>query len=114
MMRKKVAKKKEASSKKAPIKKRAVKRSVKAKRSAIRIKCNIGYGNNLFIRGQGPGLSWMQGVLLTNVGPDEWIWETSEPFEQCEFKVLVNDRDYEAGENHRLPPGAVVQYSPYF
>lgn len=83
-------------------------------RSAIRVKCNVGFGNNLFIRGQGPGLSWMQGVLLTNVAPDEWIWETSEPFELCEFKVLVNDKDFEAGENHKLPQGTTVQYTPCF
>lgn len=118
--KKTVSSKKDVASKKVSAKKNGVQKAMGQKvtrprgRSAIRIKCNVGYGNNLFIRGQGPGLSWMQGVLLTNVAPDEWIWETSEPFDQCEFKVLVNDKDYEAGDNHRLPPGAIVQYTPCF
>jgi hypothetical protein len=113
-------KKKEVVEKKAISKKLAPKKAVQKKprkaasRSAIRIKYNVGYGNNLFIRGQGPGLSWMQGVPLTNIAVDEWIWETAEPFDSCEFKILMNDTNYEAGENHRLPPGATVQYTPNF
>lgn len=84
------------------------------KKSAIRVKYDVGFSNNLYIRGQGPGLSWMQGVPLKNVGPDEWIWETTESFDSCEFKVLINDKQYEAGENHLLPQGATVQYTPHF
>ena len=122
MLRKKAMAKKSTASKEtaATVKKKGVKKKTtqqsfrKQEKSAIRIKCNVGYGNNLFIRGEGPGLSWMQGVLLTNIAPDEWIWETSEPFDSCEFKVLVNDKDFEAGDNHKLPLGAIVQYTPCF
>lgn len=85
-----------------------------ASKAVIRVKYDVGFGNQLYIRGQGPGLSWMQGVLLTNVGIDEWVWETSHSFTHCEFKVLINDIQYEVGENHLLPPGAVVQYIPRF
>ncbi|MES2344947.1 MAG: hypothetical protein V4494_03300 [Chlamydiota bacterium] len=115
MVRKKVEETKKAAVKKMPEKKKMVQKPRRAvSRSSIRIKCNVGYGNNLFIRGQGPGLSWMQGVPLTNIAADEWVWETGEPFDACEFKVLVNDTKYESGENHRLPPGATVQYTPDF
>jgi hypothetical protein len=101
------------------VKKKSVvaKKAVKAKnggRSAIRIKYDVGFNNNLYIRGEGAGLDWGKGSPLTNVARDEWIWETTEPFETCQFKVLINDKEYELGENHRLPPGATVQYTPQF
>ena len=85
-----------------------------AVKSVIRVRFDVGFSNSLYIRGEGPGLSWMQGVILKNVGPDEWVWETSEPFSSCEFKILINDKQYETGENHFLPLGATVQYTPRF
>ncbi len=92
----------------------AGKEKKEAVKSAIRVKYDVGFSNNLYIRGQGPGLSWVEGVPLKNVAADEWIWETCESFNSCEFKVLINDKQYENGENHFLPPGATVQYIPRF
>ncbi len=81
----------------------------------IIIKYNTGINNNLYIRGSdAAGLSWDHGTLLCNVGPDEWVWETTLPFEDCEFKVLLNDMYYEDGENHHVGIGAHLQYSPHF
>ena len=80
----------------------------------VTIRYNVGFKNHLFIRGKGAGLSWERGVQLKNVGADEWIWETSMPFSECEFKVLINDRQFEAGENHHLHNGGSLQYTPKF
>lgn len=86
----------------------------KGPKSRITINFDVGFSNVLYIRGQGANLSWNKGLLLTNVKPDEWIWETTKPFTTCEFKVLINDSEYEAGDNHTLTCGSSIQYTPEF
>jgi hypothetical protein len=53
----------------------------------------IGIGNRLFIRGDGPGLSWDEGVPLQFVSIGKWRWETAEATRPIRFKLLKNDRD---------------------
>jgi hypothetical protein len=62
-----------------------------AKVTTIIAKVDIGFGNSLFLRGTGPGLSWEKGVELTNIGSDEWTWSTSKATEDFLAKVLIND-----------------------
>jgi hypothetical protein len=80
----------------------------------IRIRYNCGFNNNLFIRGKGANLNWEKGQMLKNVKADEWIWETTTPFAELEFKILVNDHHYEQGENHRMRHGDTMDYTPRF
>lgn len=51
----------------------------------------IGIGNRLFIRGQGPGLSWDKGVPLQFVSIGKWRWETNDATQPVRFKLLKND-----------------------
>jgi hypothetical protein len=51
----------------------------------------IGIGNRLFIRGEGPGLSWDKGVPLQFVSIGKWRWETSEATAPVKFKLYRND-----------------------
>lgn len=83
-------------------------------RSRIVVHYDIGYSNNLFIRGTGANLSWDKGQPLKNVKNDEWVWETDENFTNCEFKVLINDYIYETQENHILRKGQTLEYTPIF
>jgi hypothetical protein len=78
------------------------------------IKYDVGFNNSFYIRGRGAGLSWDRGILLKNVGPDEWIWEPTQSFNECEFKILINDQNYEAGDNHHFVCGAALEYTPRF
>lgn len=80
----------------------------------VTIRYDVGFNNSLFIRGRGAGLSWEHGERLKNVGPDEWIWEPTLSGNDCEFKVLINDQQYESGENHHLDEGITLQYVPKF
>lgn len=80
----------------------------------VHIIYDIGFGNTLFIRGSGAGLSWEKGIPLNNVKGDEWLWETKNPFNLCEFKVLINDQSYEQGDNHILSYGEELNYTPVF
>lgn len=86
----------------------------KSSLSKITIKCNCGYGNNIFLRGEGGGLSWEKGVLLKNIDADTWVWETDRPFNHCQFKISLNDTQYEKGENHQLKHGSHVSITPNF
>ncbi|MBL9212844.1 MAG: hypothetical protein JNL92_20450 [Opitutaceae bacterium] len=51
----------------------------------------IGIGNRLFIRGNGPGLSWDKGVPLQFVSIGKWRWETNDASAPVRFKLYKND-----------------------
>jgi hypothetical protein len=57
----------------------------------------IGIGNRLFIRGNGPGLSWDKGVPLQFVSIGKWRWETNDASAPIQFKLLKNDELEPAG-----------------
>ena len=80
----------------------------------LKIIYNVGYPNNLFIRGQGAGLSWEKGIALKNINENEWIWETNEIFPVCHFKLLINDVHFENGDNHEIRCGSTMEYAPTF
>lgn len=52
----------------------------------------IGIGNRLFIRGEGPGLAWDQGVPLQFVSIGKWRWESAEATAPVRFKLYKNDQ----------------------
>lgn len=86
----------------------------KGPKTRITVKFDAGFGNHLYLRGKGANLCWEKGVALKNVKHDEWFWETDLAFTSCEFKVLMNDKHYEIGDNHTLTCGASIQYTPRF
>jgi hypothetical protein len=59
--------------------------------TTIVAKVDVGFGNMLFLRGTGPGLSWEKGVEMTNSSADEWTWSTTKASADFVAKVLVND-----------------------
>ncbi len=52
----------------------------------------IGIGNKLFIRGDGPGLSWEKGVPLQFVSIGKWRWETPDAAAPISAKLYKNDQ----------------------
>lgn len=78
------------------------------------VKSDVGFKNEVYIRGHGANLSWSHGIKLKNVSANEWVWETTQPFQVCEFKVLINDQHYEAGKNHIIEQGTSFEYVPHF
>lgn len=89
------------------------KKKAKAKPRVV-IHCDVGFNNSVFIRGSGANLSWDKGIMLQNTKPDEWVWETDQSFNSCEFKALINDSQYEQGDNHLLTNGNCLEYTPLF
>ncbi len=51
----------------------------------------IGIGNKLFLRGEGPGLNWDEGVPLQFVSIGKWRWETAEATAPIQAKLYKND-----------------------
>lgn len=87
----------------------------KKEKTKIIVQYDAGFANQVYLRGEGiPELNWSKGVALKNTKNDEWVWETDAPFNAALFKVLVNDKTYEAGENHRIYPGTSIRINPKF
>lgn len=80
----------------------------------LTIRFDCGFNNQLYIRGSGANLNWNKGIPLKNIKHDEWEWVLDNRYPNCEFKILINDKQYEAGENHHLHRGHPFQHSPRF
>lgn len=85
-----------------------------ARSTGITVKFDTGMGSQLFIRGNGPGMSWERGIPLLNVGSDLWIFQTEENFEQFQYKILLNDMQWEEGENHTAQIGKEIEIAAKF
>jgi hypothetical protein len=107
------AKKKAATASAAPVKKKSsVQTEVPA--TFISARCNVGFGNHLYLRGEGPGLSWDHGVAMDCVGSDLWSITLKGASAPVLFKVLVNDLTWSAGNDYVVEPGQSVTVSPTF
>ncbi len=82
--------------------------------TVITAKIDIGFGNALFVRGEGAGLSWDRGLPMANLGHDTWQVELGESARPVAFKFLVNDLSWSAGEDYSLAPGASRVFTPTF
>ena len=81
---------------------------------SITAKIDAGFGNALFIRGSGAGLTWGKGIPLTCVANDAWsiiLPGAASPFA---FKLLLNDEKWSAGKDYLAGPGDTVTVSPGF
>jgi hypothetical protein len=79
----------------------------------IEAKIDVGFGNNLFVRGQGEGLSWDRGIPLENV--DSKTWRLTVPAkDKVQFKLLINDAVWCKGEDLVAAPGKKVEVTPAF
>ena len=75
---------------------------------------DVGWGNALYIRGEGDGLSWEKGILMKSKSPTEWNWSSSSVKGSLSFKLLVNDVTWASGENLTIKAGTTWEGSPHF
>jgi hypothetical protein len=79
----------------------------------IEAKIDVGFGNRLFLRGQGEGLSWDRGTPLECV--DSQTWRLIVPSkDKLQFKLLINDSVWAKGEDVVATPGKRVELVPAF
>lgn len=79
----------------------------------ITAQVDVGFGNELTIRGAGAGLSWNYGTPMACMGADQWTI-TLETDELVLFKFLVNDVTWCFGEDYIAKPGENVNVTPLF
>ena len=82
--------------------------------TTVQAKVDVGFGNALFIRGQGDGLSWDEGRPLECLDPMTWVWSTKKAAGQIEFKLLINDQIWAEGENQTVAAGQKIEIAPAF
>lgn len=95
---------------KAPAKKPAVKTT----RATITAQIDVGFGNALYIRGEGPGLSWDKGLVMDCVADDQWIITISDATVPVVFKFLLNDITWCVGNDFVVEPGGSAVLVPAF
>lgn len=82
-------------------------------KTTIEAKIDVGFGNNLFLRGQGAGLSWDRGIPLTCVDGKTWQWSATAD-DKLTFKLLINDTVWAKGGDLVATPGQKVEVAPAF
>jgi hypothetical protein len=92
----------------------AKKPAVKTTRTTIVAKIDIGFGNALYIRGEGPGLSWDKGLAMDCVADSEWTATISDAMAPIVFKLLLNDITWCAGTDYSVEPGGSITIEPTF
>src|SRR5450755_4537346 len=81
--------------------------------ATIEVKADVGFGNTLYLRGEGKGLNWNQGIPLACVDGSTWQW-SGEADEKLKFKLLLNDAVWAKGEDLVIAPGQKLQVAPSF
>lgn len=112
--KKTVAKKtatKKTATKKTTARKTAVRKTLK---TSIVAYVDVGYGNTLYIRGEGAGLNWEKGIPLKNVSAAEWAFETNKATGTLNYKFLINDQVWATGDNLTIQAGSKSISSPQF
>ncbi len=85
----------------------------RAKKACIKVTADVGYGNVLFIRGSEEPLNWDKGIALQNVDTNHWSLELDVKA-ALEFKLLINDEQWNDGDNYALKAGETISIEPSF
>jgi hypothetical protein len=81
--------------------------------TTIEARVDVGFGNNLYVRGEGAGLSWDHGVPLKCIDPH--TWQLSVPAsDELKYKLLLNDTVWAQGDDLVATPGQRLQVAPKF
>ena len=80
----------------------------------ISAKIDIGFGNQLFLRGEGPGINWDKGLLMECSNGTIWTATIPGATTPIVFKVLVNDISWSIGKDYVVEPGQSVTVTPTF
>lgn len=84
------------------------------KTTIVHAKVNIGWGNTLYIRGEGAGLSWDSGIPMDCKGDDAWSWSSKQVQGRIVFKFLLNDEIWSVGDDLSASAGSTTTCYPSF
>lgn len=109
----KTAATKKAVTKKAVTKKAAAPAKAPAPLTTIVAQTDVGWGNSIYLRGEGGGLSWEKGTLMDWVD-GAWSWSTTAAKSGVTFKFLINDEVWSQGEDLTVASGGTSISAPVF
>lgn len=75
---------------------------------------DVGFGNSLYVRGEGAGLSWDKGIAMENVSSDEWKLVINGGSAPVVFKFLINDERWSTGDDFVAVAGSTASLVPVF
>ena len=82
--------------------------------TTISARIDVGFGNALFVRGEGAGLSWDQGRAMECVEDTLWRITLAESARAYTFKFLINDVTWSTGPDFTAACGTNVTLTPEF
>jgi hypothetical protein len=77
-------------------------------------KVMIGIGNKPYVRGEGPGLSWEEGVPMNFLEIGKWAWSPSRKNASVTIQIYRNDEDPDNTGKHEIKPGDKFELTPDF
>lgn len=82
----------------------------------VRVHYDVGYGNQMYIRGAKYPLWWNKGRKMRNISSDIWEFEMEriDTGDLVEFKVLINDSAWSQGNNYTVTGGETIDIYPNF
>jgi hypothetical protein len=82
--------------------------------TVIEANIDVGFGNTLYLRGEGPGLSWDRGQTLDCLKDDLWSYTIEAAARPIVFKFLINDETWCTGDDYVVEPGNKITLVPTF
>ena len=74
----------------------------------------IGIGNKPYLRGEGPGLNWDEGVSMNFIEIGKWAWSPPRKNASLTVQVYRNDQDPDKGGKFEVKPGQRLEITPDF
>ena len=74
----------------------------------------IGIGNKPYVRGEGPGLSWDEGVAMNFIEIGKWAWSPPRKNASLTIQIYRNDEDPDKGGKYEIKPGEKFEVTPEF
>jgi hypothetical protein len=88
--------------------------AAKTPATVITALIDVGFGNTLYLRGQGPGLSWDSGVPMECASDNKWTLALPGDGESVIYKFLINDLTWSAGPDYVADSGSKTTVEPTF
>ncbi len=74
----------------------------------------IGIGNKPFLRGEGPGLNWDEGVPMNFIEIGKWAWSPPRKNASLTVQVFRNDNDPDQSGKIEVKAGEKIEITPKF
>jgi hypothetical protein len=78
----------------------------------IKVKCKVPFGHSLVIRGVGGDLDWNKGKALQKIDADTYVCRFENLTGKVEYKILLDDAQWEGGANRTLEAGKTQEIVP--